>query len=616
MTEIEGGRSMKRAAEGKIKILLMICMILIMAVFTGCNQKEKSEYEGGHIAISYDSSQWDLSYQEAEPYPVFSLYSEEAEIIIMTVENDGSILDSFHEDLMSLFSSWLSEGVEVEEKDKTDKWDKEGIAYYEDVVSDQEDSFDTILYGKVDEDRLIIGYGEFSRGESGKEPVKIKKEAMEIFSSMAFSEQEETGELKKDEDRESILITYEMLNNLLKYGAGDDDTSYADEADKTEEQDETAGQAFSEEEIENLTYIEVISIEDYYGEHLMYDIYGPKESENKEGFVSYFGHGLYYSAMVYNMGSDSFLYMSFDNIIGYTKEDWEKEGSGYSEVEIGDVLKNGKDRYATAKAMRTDYYGTPYEERKIFYLDVADGGVGTIWELEVSENDIDEETALIIDELAGCYGITLEQAKADGNYEENNQKRLMEEQDKYEPREGDMVLEKVDGYRYMGMTTLFVEVNGKQAQCPAMVPMGRYSSARENHAGADMHGVKVRANIDMLLGQNLMGSTKVTTDSRYKSYVEDEERIRDVWKSEMIPMYAFEEAYYVIINYEEKDHVTEEFVPKSDVLCNIRIDDDFALRFDITFTYDEYDDSTDTVIKELETAYEIDLSEYYYENNK
>ena len=40
--------------------------------------------------------------------------------------------------------------------------------------------------------------------------------------------------------------------------------------------------------------------------------------------------------------------------------------------------------------------------------------------------------------------------------------------------------------------------------------------------------------------------------------------------------------------------------------------DDYALEYDIKLSYDEYDNSTDTVIKELETAYGIDLSEYYY----
>ncbi|MBD5500821.1 MAG: hypothetical protein HDR10_06385 [Lachnospiraceae bacterium] len=599
---------MKQTTERKIKILLMVCMILIMAVFTGCNQK--TEYEGGHIALSYGSN-WELSYQEAEPYPVFDLYAEEAEIIIMIIENDGSILDSFHNDMVSLMST---EG-EIEEKGITDEWDKKGITYYEDMLSGQEDSYDMVLYGKAQEDKLIVCYGEFT----GKEPAKLKKEAMEILSLLTFSDQEEIGELEQKEEQESILIIYEMLNTLLKYKAGGDDVNTA-EVNETDKPGETQPaekiEAFSEEEIKNLTYIEKISIEDYYGDKATYDIYGFKGSDNEDGYVSYFGPGFYYSAMVYPMGSDAFLYLSFDEFINFTMEDWEQEGSGYSDIKTGEIQSNGDDRYVVATAMKEDFYGTPYEFKEVFYLQKTAEGVGVIWQLEVSENGVEEETYLMIDELAGCYGISLDQIKASGDFEENNQKRLMEEQDNYEPEEGEPALEKVDGYRYMGMTTISAEASGKEAQCQVMVPMGRSSSVRENHAGANMHGVRVRAYIDILLQQNLMATMKLNSDIRYKSYVEDEERTRNVWKSEMIPMDAFEEAYYVVITYEEKDHLTEEFVPKTDVMCNIRINDDFALIYEITFTDSEYDDSTDTVIKELETAYEIDLSEYYYENHQ
>lgn len=602
---------MKQITKRKIKILLMV--LLITAVFTGCNQKTK--YEGGHIAISYGSN-WELSYQEAEPYPVFDLCSEEAEIIIMIIENDGSILDSFHRDMVSLMSM---EG-EIEEKGITDQWDKKGIAYYEDVLSGQEDSYDAVLYGKTQGDKLIVCYGEFPRKESGEEPVELKKEAMEILSSLTFSDQEEMGKLEQKEENESNLVIYGMLNSLLKYNAGSDGDVNTAEANETDKSGDTQPaeeiKAFSEEEIKNLTYVEKISIEDYYGDKAVYDMYGFKDSEIQDGFVSYFGPGLDYFAMVHPMGSDSFLYLSFDEYIKSITEEWEQEGSGYSDIKTGEIQSKGDDRYVIATAMKEDFYGTPYEYREVFYLQKVAEGVGIIWQLGVSEYSVKEETDLMIGELAGCYGISLDRLTATGDFEEINQNRLMEEQDQYEPKEGEPVLEKVDGYRYMGMTTLSVEANGKEAQCQVMVPMGRFSSVWENGARANMHGVRVVTNIDILLQQNLMATVKLDSDIHYKSYVEDEESKRNVWMSEMIPMDAFEEAYYVVVTYEEKEHLTKEFVPKADVMCNIRINDDFALEYEITFTYNEYDDSTDTVIKELETAYEIDLSEYYYENHQ
>lgn len=425
------------------------------------------------------------------------------------------------------------------------------------------------------------------------------------YEDMALSDDSGWQMAYLDKKQEMTLLIYEKLSSP----SGSSSSSSSGGMEPAEEID-----TFSEEEIANLTYVEKISIDDYYGDKSVYDIYGFKGSENDMGYVSYFGPGFYYSAMVYPMGSDSFLYLSFEEFVQYAVDGWEQEGSGYSDIEVGEVQAKGDDRYVFTRAMKEDFYGTPYEVKSLFYLQRVNEGTGVIWELEVSENELSDETGLLLDELAGCYGISLDWLKAGGDFEENNRQRLTEAQDKYEPEEGEPVLEPVEGYRYMGTTTLSVEANGKEAQCPVMIPMGRSSSVRENYASVNMHGVKVRGTIDMLLQQNLMASTKVNTDLRYESYVEDEERTRNVWKSEMIPMYAFNEAYYVVITYEEKAYGAEEFIPKTDVMCNIRINDDFALKYEITLTESEYDDATNTVIKELEAAYEIDLSEYYNTN--
>ena len=45
----------------------------------------------------------------------------------------------------------------------------------------------------------------------------------------------------------------------------------------------------------------------------------------------------------------------------------------------------------------------------------------------------------------------------------------------------------------------------------------------------------------------------------------------------------------------------------------MKLDDDFYLQYNITLSENEYDDATNVVLEELEDAYGIDLSEYYYE---
>lgn len=599
---------MEQFIKRKKLMFLAVCMMLL-TVLTGC-QKETS-YEGGHVAFSYDADKWELSYQEAEPYPVFDLHSEKAEIVIMVAEDDGSVLDSFHSDMIYL---WETEGEAIE-KDKTDKWDKEGILYYEDFVSDEEEAWYLITYGKRQEDKLMVGYAEIASEELGETDAAMKDEVLKILSALSYSGQEEIGDIEQDEEYESIVFIYDMLNNLVKYEIGSEEEAAGEESEDKRKDAETSV-IFTDEEIESLTYIERISVEDYYGDKSMYDVYGPKGSQCENGYVSYIEHGLFYSASAYNMGTDSFLYSFLDEMIEYTQEEWLKEDSGYSDVVIGEMMKNGDDRYIIATAKKEDYNGVPYEEKLIYYMDAAGQGAGVMWELEMEERSIDDETYLIIDELAGCYGISLDQLKASGDWSENDKERIMQEQDLYDPGEDDLILEKVEGYQYMGIVTISAEANRKSTQCQVMAPMGQRTNVGDNYVGANMHGVRIMANINMLIQQNLMASAKMFSDIRYEDYIEDTEDIRNVWKSEMIPISGFEEAYYVVITYEEKDYITEEFVNKTDVMCFIRIDDDFDLEYYITLSQNEYDASTNTVIKELEMAYGIDLSEYYYESNK
>ena len=81
----------------------------------------------------------------------------------------------------------------------------------------------------------------------------------------------------------------------------------------------------------------------------------------------------------------------------------------------------------------------------------------------------------------------------------------------------------------------------------------------------------------------------------------------------MMPMPGFEEAYYVIFTYKEKDYETKKYVNKAEARCYMKLDDDFYLQYNITLTENEYDHTTNVVLEELEDAYGIDLSEYYYE---
>lgn len=430
---------------------------------------------------------------------------------------------------------------------------------------------------------MLMGCGKEPARESGKELAR-----------------EDDKELTQEGDKKPAREDDKQLAQ-----GGDEQPAHEDDKQPEEIAE------LSDEELSALQYIEKTVVEDYYGDMSEYDIYAPKDNTNEDGYVFWFDHGLSYSASAISLGSASFVYEYLDDVVEYTMEDWQAEGSEYTDVELGEIVENGDDRYRFVTAMREDFFGTPFQVKKIFYLDMQDTGAGVLWDLELSEMDVDEETDFIIDELAKCYRIDLNVLKSNGEWLERNAERVEQDQDVYEPREGDNELEQVEGYRYMGLTTLTADDGA--VKCPVMVPMGSSTYIKDSTAYSGLHGVKTSARISRMIQTNFRSEVKGDSDIRYDSRVDDTEKSRNVWKSEMIPLSGFDEAYYVVITYEEQDYITQEYVPKVLVPCYIKIDEEYNLEYEITLSYDEYDNSTNTVIKELETAYGIDLSKYYFE---
>lgn len=176
-------------------------------------------------------------------------------------------------------------------------------------------------------------------------------------------------------------------------------------------------------EISGLKYIEFTEIEDSYDEKAIFKIYAPKGNSIENGFLYYYNHGLTFTGYAVNCGSNEYM-------LGYLESSVESQERvvsipdlEYTDVEISDILENGNDMYQIITAKREDYYGTPYDANYICYLDVQGNGEGVLWELELSETEMDSETDLIIDELARCYGIDLDDIKAEGKWAVANERR-------------------------------------------------------------------------------------------------------------------------------------------------------------------------------------------------
>ena len=78
-------------------------------------------------------------------------------------------------------------------------------------------------------------------------------------------------------------------------------------------------------------------------------------------------------------------------------------------------------------------------------------------------------------------------------------------------------------------------------------------------------------------------------------------------------MSGFNQAVYYIVEYDEPDHNGEGYHKRVKVECHIRLEEKYHLSCSIWLNDEDYDNATNILLKELETAYGVDLSRYYYE---
>ncbi|MDE6202234.1 MAG: DUF1266 domain-containing protein, partial [Lachnospiraceae bacterium] len=229
------------------------------------------------------------------------------------------------------------------------------------------------------------------------------------------------------------------------------------------------------------------------------------------------------------------------------------------------------------------------------------------WSLEMYPEHADEDTDLVIADMEKCYGIDMGLLKGDSQLKTDTH-----DQDEYVPGEGQAVLNDLEGYQYLGAVELS-DYYG-EGVCPVMMPKGYHTNVEKSHVYSFMHGIWATADVEEFYNDNvLMTELKSIVDNKYESRFGNTERIRNVWRSAMMPVPGFDNAFYTVISYEKKGYDTEEYFPKAEILCYIQYDAEHYIALEIFLSGDKYDDSSNKVIREFETAYGMDLSKYYRE---
>lgn len=421
-----------------------------------------------------------------------------------------------------------------------------------------------------------------------------------------------------------ILFVVSMLTGCKKTAAGEEGKEESREQESGSYIEKTGdvkdgggtGEMISDEEAASLQYMEKVMVEDCYGNKGEYEMYAPIDSDDQDGSVSYYGHGLMFTAGVHTYEEvlpDDFKYEMWEEKIGWREEEW-KEDADYSDVQVGEVMANGDDRYLIVSAYRKDYLGTSYEKKWVFYLDARGDLEAVEWELEISEPDIDEETEAIVTELAKCYGISLEGIAAGGEWAEKDAVKQAKRQDVYEPEAGDLELIKVDGYQHLGTSVL--SFDDGEASCPVMVPMGWNTEAKGGRAWADIHGVYIQINGYKTYTMNYWALLEEHLAGDYRYVTEKKTGIKNAQKGKVEALEGIEQAAYCVLSYDEFDDVVSDYEHIAEIRALILIEDDYFLCCDITLRSNDYDVNTDLLLKELEHAYGMDLSAFYNEKEK
>ncbi|MBD5463771.1 MAG: DUF1266 domain-containing protein [Lachnospiraceae bacterium] len=377
------------------------------------------------------------------------------------------------------------------------------------------------------------------------------------------------------------------------------------DAERVSKEEKEEERVSYDEQGKEFVYLEQRELNDINDRRYKYTTYMPIGCDVNDGYASYTDHGLSYTADVDSFGDQEEQYDSFEYGFEVTMEYTHEPVDDYTDVSTSGVLSNGDDRYYIITARGIDYEGVPFEMRRLEYMEMQPTGACINWSLYMYIDYADEETDLIIGELEECFDVDLEQMKTSSPFTVDEQ-----DQDVYLVKKGHKELEDMEGYQYLGI----VDISDyyKESFCKILLPKSREVNVRTDHAYSYLHGVQISADVqEFYYGNTLMDNMKEVADSRYDSRENDINVIRNLGRSDMTPVPGFNDALFMEMFYEKKGNGSDQYFLKAEIFDYIRMDSEHYLAIEIFLSGEEYDSSTNTVIRELENAYGIDLSKYY-----
>lgn len=379
-----------------------VLFMLAAGMLAGCGKEPV--FEGGNIAVDYDTGKWTLECCSTVEYPVFELWWKDVSVTFLAVRGDENAIENFYEAMVG----WDVMCDEDRQSQQVDEWSKGTARCYTNAASggvkgEKMGDSTMICYGRTEREWVILAKAEFQTKDADSENEARKQEIMGILNSMKISQK---TDVEGVEEKKTLEPFYTNVSRILDYS-----TSANLARKEGERESAPARKLTTEEAAAPLQYVKQYMVSDLLSDETPYPVFAPVDSDDSGKGLKYHGHGIHYFAWGDNSGTRFYLYQYFDRVATGGVEEWQLSEL-YQDIEAGEIQANGEDRYMLISAnLKTS--GKIYVVKKFFYLDTQGEGTGVLWELELNEKSVDKETNLIIDELSKCYGIDLDEVKID-----------------------------------------------------------------------------------------------------------------------------------------------------------------------------------------------------------
>ncbi len=581
----------------KRKIRILLTTVLLSLIVAGCSKT--SSYEGAGMKIKYNTSDWTIFYREAnENTDVIELYCDKGgSLSIMSCEAETGSAEEIYEGMITA-DQLLGQVSDMSAQNNMSE-EKGTASYAHRTKTNFSSDYWTLLYGKNAGDGRVLLAAATIYIEDEEEADQCREEIEKIIKTLEYSEKTDLGEVAKSmvepDVQTNVLVNY--INGGQKYYSYMEGSQVADAEPVS---------------VEGFEYVQKVTLKDGIS-GTETEVYGPLDDTtySTSDSIFYYEHGLNFS--LYLVGDWSYsnpmeqLSMWQQETVKLLKDNTVR----YRNLAIDDpvTVEEGLCYYQHTSVEELDEKENGVTNHYLVYVGTAPNGIGYLFSLEVTGNCTDSETNQILEEIGKCYHLDLTEYGNSAEDLTNSGKRVDVSQDVYTQKSGEPEIRAIEGYTYMGASELS-DSDGNIYEL--LIPMGKYTSNSGYSLSADMHGVSISVRLTSLYGNMSVAELlQEDIEYRYDFLMENSRDYKNVTMGE-IKTTTEGEGFYESISADYADYDGLVF-PYHEIEYLLKINDKSALEITMRLDERDYDVKTNVLFKEIEQAYRMDLSEFYYE---